>query len=104
MKIQIRDAGTTSLRAVALTFFLGCQIRFTVWGFFLLNPSSKYLFFYWYRETRNSERMGRGIQKEGKRRKKRSKKKAKETQMGVFEEEGTGHPAFRARNVLQRCV
>lgn len=48
--------------------------------------------------------MGRGIQKEGKRRKKRSKKKAKETQMGVFEEEGTGHPAFRARNVLQRCV
>lgn len=28
-------------------FFLGCQIRFTVLGFFLLNPSSKYLFFYW---------------------------------------------------------
>lgn len=48
-------------------------------------------------------RNGRELLREEKKNKE-AKKEAKETQMEVQEEEGTGHSAFRAHNILQRCV
>lgn len=72
-------------------------------------------FFYWIRPPNICFFIGNGRQetvkewgeeykRRGKEERSAQRKKRKRHRWGVFEEEGTGHPAFRARNVLQRCV
>lgn len=74
-------------------------------------PDLQFWDFYWVSSICcliGNERQGnRGSGEDYRRRAKeerRRKKEVKETQMGVREEKGTGHSAFRAHNVLQRCV
>lgn len=85
-------------------FFSDVKSDLQFWDFFYWIRPPNICFFIGNGRQETVKEWGEEYKRRGKEERSAQRKKRKRHRWGVFEEEGTGHPAFRARNVLQRCV